>query len=134
MTSNIGSEHILEGEDEKVIPELNKYFKPEFINRIDEIIVFKKLSKEVLQEVLDKIINEIDERLIDLNIKIKLTPRAKNYFIENGYNEFYGARPLKRLINRKLETNLAKLLIDNQIVPNKDVLIDVENNNIKVSQ
>ena len=134
MTSNIGSEHILEGEDEKVIPELNKYFKPEFINRIDEIIVFKKLSKEVLQEVLDKIINEIDERLIDLNIKIKLTPRVKNYFIENGYNEFYGARPLKRLINRKLETNLAKLLIDNQIVPNKDVLIDVENNNIKVSQ
>ena len=131
MTSNIGSEHILEGEDEKVIPELNKYFKPEFINRIDEIIVFKKLSKEVLQEVLDKIINEIDERLIDLNIKIKLTPRAKNYFIENGYNEFYGARPLKRLINRKLETNLAKLLIDNQIVPNKDVLIDVENKKIK---
>ena len=133
MTSNIGSEHILEGEDEKVIPELNKYFKPEFINRIDEIVVFKKLSKDVLYEVLDKIINEIDNRLIDMNIKIKLTPKAKDYFIEHGYDEFFGARPLKRLINRKLETNLARLIIENKIKPNKDVIVDIENDNIKIT-
>ncbi len=133
MTSNIGSEYILEGHDEKVIPELNKYFKPEFINRIDEIVVFKKLSKDVLYEVLDKIINEIDNRLIDLNIKIKLTPKAKDYFIEHGYDEFFGARPLKRLINRKLETNLARLIIENKIKPNKDVIVDIENDNIKIT-
>ena len=132
MTSNIGSEHILEGEDEKVIPELNKYFKPEFINRIDEIVVFKKLTKDVLYEVLDKIINEIDSRLIDLNIKIKLTPKAKDYFIEHGYDEFYGARPLKRLINRKLETTLAKLIIENKVKQNQNITVDVENNNIKI--
>ena len=133
MTSNIGSEYILEGHDEKVIPELNKYFKPEFINRIDEIVVFKKLSKDVLYEVLDKIINEIDNRLIDMNIKIKLTPKAKDYFIEHGYDEFFGARPLKRLINRKLETNLARLIIENKIKPNKDVIVDIENDNIKIT-
>lgn len=133
MTSNIGSEYILDGHDEKVIPELNKYFKPEFINRIDEIVVFKKLSKDVLYEVLDKIINEIDNRLIDMNIKIKLTPKAKDYFIEHGYDEFFGARPLKRLINRKLETNLARLIIENKIKPNKDVIVDIENDNIKIT-
>ena len=134
MTSNVGSEHILEGQDEKVLEELNKYFKPEFINRIDEIVVFKKLSKEVLYEVLDKIINEVDQRLIDLNIKINLTQKAKDYFIENGYNEYFGARPLKRLINRKLETQLAKLIIENKIKPNKDIEIDIKNEELIIKQ
>ena len=134
MTSNIGSEYILNGEDEKVLPELSKYFKPEFINRIDEIVVFKKLSKEVLYEVLDKIINEIDRRLMDLNIKIKLSQKAKDYFVENGYNEYFGARPLKRLINRSLETKLAKLLIENKIKPNKEVNIDVKNDELTITQ
>ena len=134
MTSNIGSEYILEGEDEKVIPELNKYFKPEFINRIDEIVVFKKLTKDVLYEVLDKIINEIDNRLIDMNIKIKLTKKAQDYFIDQGYDEFYGARPLKRLLNRKLETNLARLLIENKIKPNNNITVDVQNEEIIITQ
>lgn len=134
MTSNVGSEYILEGNDEKVLPELNKYFKPEFINRIDEIVVFKKLTKEVLYEVLDKIINEIDQRLIDLNLKINLTQNAKDYFIENGYNEYFGARPLKRLLNRKLETKLAKLIIENKIVPGKDIKIDIKDDNLIIEQ
>ena len=134
MTSNIGSEYILNGEDEKVLPELSKYFKPEFINRIDEIVVFKKLSKEVLYEVLDKIINEIDRRLTELNIKIKLSKKAKDYFIENGYDEYFGARPLKRLINRELETKLAKLLIENKIKPNKEVNIDIEKDELTITQ
>ena len=134
MTSNIGSEYILNGEDEKVLPELSKYFKPEFINRIDEIVVFKKLSKEVLYEILDKIINEIDRRLTELNIKIKLSKKAKDYFIENGYDEYFGARPLKRLINRELETKLAKLLIENKIKPNKEVNIDIEKDQLIITQ
>ena len=134
MTSNVGSEHILEGHDEKVLEELNKYFKPEFINRIDEIVVFKKLTKDVLYEVLDKIINEIDQRLIDLNIKINLTKKAKDYFIENGYNEYFGARPLKRLLNRKLETKLAKLLIENKIKANKDITVDIQKDELIIKQ
>ena len=134
MTSNVGSEHILEGHDEKVLEELNKYFKPEFINRIDEIVVFKKLTKDVLYEVLDKIINEIDQRLIELNIKINLTQKAKDYFIENGYNEYFGARPLKRLLNRKLETKLAKLLIENKIKANKDITVDIQKDELIIKQ
>ena len=134
MTSNVGSEHILEGHDEKVLEELNKYFKPEFINRIDEIVIFKKLTKDVLYEVLDKIINEIDQRLIELNIKINLTQKAKDYFIENGYNEYFGARPLKRLLNRKLETKLAKLLIENKIKANKDITVDIPKDELIIKQ
>ena len=115
MTSNVGSEYILEGHDEKVEEELHKYFKPEFINRVDEVVVFKKLTKDVLYEILDKIINDLEKRLIDLNVKIKLTDKAKEYFIDNGYDEFYGARPLKRLVNREIETRLAKEIINNNI-------------------
>ncbi len=134
MTSNIGSEYILENQDEKVLEELKKYLTPEFINRIDEIVLFKKLSKEVLYEVLDKLIKEIEQRLIELNIKIKLTPKAKDYFIENGYNEYFGARPLKRLLNKKLETTLAKQLIENKIKPNKDIKVDIKENEIIITQ
>ena len=134
MTSNIGSEYILEGQDEKVVPELNKYLKPEFINRIDEIVIFKKLTKEVLYEVLDKIINDLNKRMQDLNIKIKLTKKAKDYFMENGYNEYFGARPLKRLINKKLETKLAKLIIENKIIPGKDITIDIKNEELTIEQ
>ena len=76
MTSNIGSEYILNNEEDKVMNELHKYFKPEFINRIDEVIVFKKLTKEVLHEILDKIIDEITNRLKDLNVKINLSDKA----------------------------------------------------------
>ena len=130
MTSNVGSEYILEGHDEKVEEELHKYFKPEFINRVDEVVVFKKLTKDVLYEILDKIINDLEKRLIDLNVKIKLTDKAKEYFIDNGYDEFYGARPLKRLVNREIETRLAKEIINNNIKENETITIDVENNNV----
>ena len=98
MTSNVGSEHIINNEEDKVKDELNKYFRPEFLNRLDEIIVFNKLSKDNLREILDEIISGIEKRLVDINVKIKLTDQAKDYFIDNGYDEFYGARPLKRLV------------------------------------
>ena len=102
MTSNVGSEYIINNEEDKVSSELTKYFKPEFLNRLDEIITFNKLSKEDLKEILSKIIEEIEHRLIDINVKINLSDSAINYFIDNGYDEFYGARPLKRLVNNKL--------------------------------
>ena len=132
MTSNVGSEYILNGEDDKVSSELNKYFKPEFINRIDEVIVFKKLSKEVLYEILDKIISEIENRLSDLNVKISLTKEAKEYLINNGYDEYYGARPLKRIVNRELETHLAKLIINGSVKPNTIINVDVKNDELVI--
>ena len=130
MTSNVGSEYILNGEPEKVEAELHKYFKPEFLNRLDEIIMFKKLTKDCLSEILDKIIKEIEDRLKDLNVKIKLTANARNYFIDNGYDEFYGARPLKRLVNKELETILAKKLIGNEIKGNQVITVDFKDNKI----
>ena len=133
MTSNVGSEYIINGEEDKVTSELPKYFKPEFLNRLDEIIIFNKLSKPDLKEILDKIIEEIEKRLIDINLKINLTDNAKNYFIDNGYDEYYGARPLKRLVNNKLETLIAKKLINNEIKPNTIVNVDYINNELKVS-
>ena len=100
---------------------------------LDEIIIFNKLSKTDLKEILDKIIEEIEKRLIDINVKINLTDNAKNYFIDNGYDEYYGARPLKRLVNNKLETLIAKKLINNEIKPNTTVNVDYINNELKVS-
>ena len=130
MTSNVGSEHILNGEDDKVMTELHKYFKPEFINRVDEVIIFKKLTKDVLSSILDKIIGEIENRLKDLNVKISLTGAAREYFINNGYDEFYGARPLKRLVNRDLETLIAKKLINNEVKYGQTITVDCQNDTI----
>ncbi len=133
MTSNVGSEHILNGEEDKVLKELHNYFKPEFINRVDEVIVFKKLTKEVLYEILDKIIDEIEKRLSDINVTINLSEGAKKYFIDNGYDEFYGARPLKRLVNKELETKIARLLINNDIKENMIIQVDINNDTVCVS-
>ena len=102
MTSNVGSEYILNGESNKVTSELTKYFRPEFLNRLDEIIVFNKLNKDNLSEILDNIVKQIERRLVDINVKIVLTEGARKYFIDNGYDEAFGARPLKRLVSNKL--------------------------------
>ncbi len=134
MTSNVGSEYILNNESEKVEQELHKYFKPEFINRVDEVIMFNKLTKEVLSSILDKLIKEIETRLKDLNLTITLTPSARNYFVENGYDEYYGARPLKRLVSRELETVLAKQLIENSVKPNAKLEVDYQDDKIIINQ
>ena len=133
MTSNVGSEHIINNEEDKVKDELNKYFRPEFLNRLDEIIVFNKLSKDNLREILDEIIGGIKKRLVDINVKIKLTDQAKDYFIDNGYDEFYGARPLKRLVSNKLETLIAKKLINNEIKTNSVINIDYINGKLEIN-
>ena len=133
MTSNVGSEHIINNEEDKIKDELNKYFRPEFLNRLDEIIVFNKLSKDNLREILDEIISGIEKRLVDINVKIKLTDQAKDYFIDNGYDEFYGARPLKRLVSNKLETLIAKKLINNEIKTNSVINIDYVNGKLEIN-
>jgi len=130
MTSNLGSEYILEGQDEKVMQELQHHFRPEFINRIDEIIIFKKLEKNILSDILNKIIKEIETRLKDLDIKIKLSDKARDYFIENGFDDNYGARPLKRLVGRELETVLARMIINNEIKYGNELIVDIMDNEI----
>ena len=132
MTSNVGSEYIINNEEDKVSSELTKYFKPEFLNRLDEIITFNKLSKEDLKEILSKIKEEIEHRLIDINVKINLSDSAINYFIDNGYDEFYGARPLKRLVNNKLETIIARKLINNEIKSNTTINVDYVNEELNI--
>ena len=134
MTSNLGSEYILDGHDEKVMEELQHHFRPEFINRIDEIIIFKKLSKSVLYDILDKIVGEIEFRLKDSNVKIHLTEKDKAYFIDNGFDEYYGSRQLKRLVSRELETLLAHMIINNEVVYGQELIVDVKDDKVIINK
>ena len=133
MTSNVGSEHILEGHQEKVLNELHNYFKPEFLNRIDEIIMFNKLNKNILKNILDKIIKNIEYYLKDNNVHINLSEDAITYFVENGYDEAFGARPLKRFVTRELETLIAKKIIDNDIKYGDILNVSVKENKIIIN-
>ena len=129
MTSNLGSDYILENKDnsnELVLNELKHTFKPEFINRIDEIIIFKSLSKDVVHSILNKIIKDVENRLKDKNISIDITDNAKEYIINNSYDERYGARPIKRYVSRNIETLIANNIISNNINYGDKVTIDVK--------
>ncbi len=131
MTSNLGSEYILEGNEnanDLVMNELRHTFKPEFINRIDEIIIFKSLNKDTVYEILDKIISEIERRLADKKLKLTLTKEAKDFIVENAYDEKYGARPIKRYVSRNIETLLANKIIEDEIKFNTEVIVDVQDN------
>ena len=130
MTSNLGSEYILENNENSnslVMGELRNCFKPEFINRIDEIIIFKALSKDTVYEILNKIIKDIELRLEDKKIKLVLTNKAKKYIVDNSYDEKFGARPIKRYVSRNIETLLANNIIEENIKFNSTVTIDVNN-------
>ena len=128
MTSNLGSEHILNGDASKVMDDVRSYFRPEFINRIDEIIIFDPLSKEAINSILDKILTEIEGRLSDVRIKITISDKARHQLIEDGYDVNYGARPLKRLVSRTIETLLARMIIEGKVKPKDTVFIDYKNN------
>ena len=133
MTSNLGSEYILENNNESkdlVMNELKNTFRPEFINRIDEIIIFKSLTKDVIKDILLKIVKDIEKRLADKNIKLELTSGAVEYIIDNSYDSLYGARPIKRYVTSKLETMLAKALISGEIKINSKITIDVSNDKL----
>ena len=130
MTSNLGSDYILEGHEDSnqmVMSELRRTFKPEFINRIDEIVVFNSLSKEVVYQILDKIISEIEYRLRDKKLTIKVTDKAKDFIVDNSYDEKYGARPIKRYVSRNIETLIAKAIINEDVKFNSEITIDVKN-------
>jgi ATP-dependent Clp protease ATP-binding subunit ClpB len=137
MTSNLGSDYILDNIDNKedmVMKELRMTFKPEFINRIDEIIIFNSLSKDVVYDILDKIIADIENRLKDKRIKIELTKAAKDYIINNSYDEQFGARPIKRYVGRNIETLIANSIIKDEIKFNSTILIDVIDNKLVLKE
>ena len=131
MTSNLGSEYILDKHDDYenlVNLELKRAFKPEFLNRIDEIIMFNSLSKEVVYSILDKIILELEDRLSDKRIKVSLTNEARDYIINSSYDETFGARPIKRYVSANIETLIANNLINDNIKYNSKIVIDIQDN------
>ena len=136
MTSNVGSNYVLDGKvnDDIINNELKSYFRPEFLNRIDEIIIFNSLSKEVICEILDKLIEDLNKKLINKRIKVTLTDKAKKFIVDNGYDSNYGARPLKRYLSKNLETLLAKKLIDGSIISSDSLLIDEMDNNLIIKK
>ncbi len=134
MTSNLGSEHILDGNTSKVMDEVKKYFRPEFINRVDEIIVFNPLTKDNIRKILDKLIGEMEDRLSSDNIHIELTDSAKDYLVDNGYDITYGARPLKRLLSRTVETCIAKVLINNEVKFGMTLVVDYHDGHFDITK
>ncbi len=134
MTSNIGSNEILSNNSNKVMDEIRNVFKPEFINRIDEIIVFNTLSKENIYKILNKIITEIEERLKNINVKLYLSEKAKEELVERGYDITFGARPLKRTVSREIETLLSHAILEEKVKPNTKVLIDYANNEFVIKE
>ena len=132
MTSNLGSEYILDGDTSKVMDEVRSNFRPEFINRVDEIIVFKPLTKDAIYQILDKIISDIEGRLSMNDIHIKLTDKAKDYLVDAGYDVNYGARPLKREVSKTIESLLAHELVKGTIKYGETVTFDVIDNELRL--
>ncbi len=127
MTSNIGSEYLLNGinsngdieasAEEMVMNELRAHFRPEFLNRLDEIIMFKPLSREDIHSIIDILMKNLNNRLVNREISIELAPAAKDYIIEQGYDPVYGARPLKRFLQKHVETLAGRLILSDAVLP-----------------
>ena len=135
MTSNLGSEYILEDETnakEKVLAELRNTFRPEFINRIDEIIVFHALKKEDVGAILDKIIRDMSKRLEQNQVSLELTTVARDKIIDESFDPNYGARPIKRYVTKNIETLIAHKLISSDIKVGTTLVIDVQNDNFTI--
>lgn len=138
MTSNLGSQEILAGidEDGKITPDVKKqvkeelrmHFRPEFLNRLDEIIMFKPLSKSNINNIIDLLMADLNKRLYSKEISVELTQAARNNIVEGGYDPMYGARPLKRYILKYVETISAKLILADKVKPQDKIIIDVDEN------
>lgn len=130
MTSNLGSELLLEGNSDEVSNLLKNTFKPEFLNRIDEIITFNPLSKEVQMKIVEKMLNLLKYRLEEEHYNIEFSKEAKEFIINSSYSFEYGARPIKRFIAKVVETSLAKAIIKEEILPNEKYIVDCNDNNL----
>jgi ATP-dependent Clp protease ATP-binding subunit ClpB len=143
MTSNLGSQELLEGIDgnghilpeceEQVMEELKGHFRPEFLNRLDEIILFKPLTKDNIGNIITLLMDDLNSRLVDKEIKVCLTESAKDYIVEHGYDPIYGARPLKRYLQKYVETLSAKLILADKVAAGDTICIDVTDDALTAS-
>ena len=137
MTSNIGSAHLLDGIDENgniskdaeeaVMNELRAGFRPEFLNRLDEIILFKPLTKSNIGEIIHLLMEDLNSRLVDKEVRVELSKEAEAYVVDHGFDPVYGARPMKRYLQKTVETEAAKLILADSVRAGDTILIDVEN-------
>ena len=141
MTSNIGSQYLLDGIQDDgsiseearnlVMQDLRAHFRPEFLSRLDETIMFKPLTKDNIGHIVDLLLKGLNKRLADQELTVELSPAAKQFVIEGGYDPVYGARPLKRFVQKEVETSTAKLILGGQVSEGDTILLDVENGGLK---
>ena len=141
MTSNIGSQYLLDGIQDDgsiseearnlVMQDLRAHFRPEFLNRLDETIMFKPLTKDNIGHIVDLLLKGLNKRLADQELTVELSPAAKQFVIEGGYDPVYGARSLKRFVQKEVETSTAKLILGGQVSEGDTILLDVENGGLK---
>ena len=141
MTSNIGSQYLLDGIQDDgsiseearnlVMQDLRAHFRPEFLNRLDDTIMFKPLTKDNIGHIVDLLLKGLNKRLADQELTVELSPAAKQFVIEGGYDPVYGARPLKRFVQKEVETSTAKLILGGQVSEGDTILLDVENGGLK---
>ena len=135
MTSNIGSQYLLDGIDgtgaikedaeQMVLGELRNHFRPEFLNRLDETILFKPLTRDNISHIVDLMVADVNKRLEDKELRIELTEAAKEYITEHGYDPAYGARPLRRYLQKHVETLAARIILQGDIHQGQSIVVDV---------
>jgi ATP-dependent Clp protease ATP-binding subunit ClpB len=135
MTSNIGSRHLIEGVEgseikestrEAVMTDLRQHFRPEFLNRVDETVLFKPLGLEEIEKIVDLLLADLNKRLAEKRVIVSLDEKAKKWVAEKGYDPVFGARPLKRFLQRHLETRLARALIGGEVCEGAELTFTVE--------
>ena len=136
MTSNIGSAHLLDGIDENgniskdaeeaVMNELRAGFRPEFLNRLDEIILFKPLTKSNIGEIIHLLMEDLNSRLVDKEVRVELSKEAEAYVVDHGFDPVYGARPLKRFIQKDVETLVARMILAGEVSTQSAIIIDYD--------
>ena len=141
LTSNLGSSYLLEGIDENgnirpenekmVMDELKNHFRPEFLNRLDEIIMFKPLTKDNIGHIIGLMVEDVNKRLADKEIRIRLTKAAEDYIVDHGYDPVYGARPLKRYLQKHVETQAAKLILADKVRAGNTIVMDVKDGKLE---
>ena len=142
LTSNLGSSYLLDGIDEngeiseeakaKVSELLKQSFRPEFLNRLDEIVYYKPLTKDNISKIIELLIADLKDRLKDKQLKLEITPQAKELIIENGYDPVYGARPLKRYLQSKIETMIARTIVGSDLNAGDTIVIEKSGDDFKV--
>ena len=143
LTSNLGSQFLLDGIDDKgeiteearsqVEELLKRSFRPEFLNRLDEIVFYKPLTRDNIFHIVDLLMNDLRKRLADRQLDVVLTDAAKNYIVDKGYDPVYGARPLKRFLQRKVETLIGRMIIADEVRPNSTLVVDYDGEKLIVT-